>query len=91
MTDTNNEWIEQAFMKFCLLSEIKSNYAYNKYFKKAIEDNLPQSISREAVEKLREKYIKINNDKDHDFYGALDELLSELDDLLLTSKDNDSD
>jgi hypothetical protein len=54
-------------------------------FKQAILDNLPQSISREAVEKLREKYIKVNNDKDHDFYGALGELLSELYDFLISN------
>lgn len=49
---TDNEWIEKARLQF------RDNWKWNQTsddFRKAIEDNLPQSISREAVEKLREK------------------------------------
>lgn len=50
---TNNEdRIRKAHLQF------RDNWRWNQTgddFRKAIEDNLPQSISREAVEKLREK------------------------------------
>lgn len=86
---TNNEWIEKAFMKFCLLSEIKSNYAYNKCFKKAIEDNIPQSISREAVEKLINRYKRLEEcEKDNIWWCALRCFIKDINSLL-PSKDND--
>lgn len=57
---TNNEdRIRKAHLQF--LDDLRWNRTgYD--FRKAIEDNLPQSISREAVIKLREKRNKIDNE-----------------------------
>lgn len=49
MTDTNNEWIEKAYKAY--KKNIPNYINPIDSFKKAIEDNLPQSISREAVSK----------------------------------------
>jgi hypothetical protein len=57
---TNNEWIEKAYKAY---KENIPNYINPiDSFKKAIEDNLPQSISCKAAEKLREKRNKIDNE-----------------------------
>lgn len=64
---TNNEWIEKARLQF------RDNWKWNQTsedFRKAIEDNFPKSISREAVEKLRNQrqreIKKYNADKFRD-------------------------
>ena len=53
MTDTNNEWIERFYD--LVLSTTPNLWLTKKWFIEQCLRFLPKSISREAVEKLREK------------------------------------
>lgn len=86
---TEKDRISKLFVQIIMENEL-SNMSLND-FRKAIIDNLPQSISREAVEKLINRYKRLEEwEKDNIWWCALRCFIKDLNSLL-PNKSNDSD
>lgn len=75
----NNEWIEKAFEQYKLKSDCR---CYYNEFEYAILTNLPKSISREEVDKLREKRQNHTNRDVESRWHNIEEIIRDLDQLL---------
>lgn len=97
-TDKRNDWIDKIFRAVRnelanLWLDYMTPNSVATVVKQIIKSNLPKQIDREkieAVEKLREKYVKIKQSAISNWWEAvLDIVIKDID--LLLSKDNDGD
>lgn len=90
----DNEWIEKLIDKIWYLKRYSDTRYFDweevkKELKKLIIDNLPQSISREAVEKMINRYKRLEEwEKDNIWWCALRCFIKDLNSLLPNPQDD---